>query len=143
MLEDETINMNHFSAASNIFEDMLRCQSLPYKARDMVEDEVMWFFLQLERAPVSSDDVLYELSDRARQILGGKTGKEMVGMRRSRSSKASFSPISSGDTSPGSSDSSSCEVPALSSPGHKILTNSDPGVSFRNQSMILALLFFL
>lgn len=77
-LPDKTINIKHFAAASNIFEDMLRCQALPSKKRELVEDEVLWYFLELERAALLSDDDLYELSDSAKDMLLSKKGRDKV-----------------------------------------------------------------
>lgn len=148
MHEDETINMKHFSAASHIFDDMLRCQSLPYKAGDMMEDDVLWFFLQLERAPMSSDDALYELSDQAKEVLRGKGVKERlkvvrhkVGQRRASEAMPVSPPGSSHSSSLSRDSSASSSSPPSHVPPHRPLHKSDPGTGSSDILGIFASLF--
>lgn len=76
LLSDGSINVQHFVAASNVFEDMLRCQRIRYKAAEMKEDEVLWYFLHLERSPSASEEDLYALSDQAKEVLRRRGVKE-------------------------------------------------------------------
>lgn len=138
-LSDETINIKHFSAAYNIFEDMLHCQALAYNKQELVEDEVLWYFLQLERAPMVSDDALYELSDQAKEVLRGKSVKDMFKAQK-RTSGATLAP----SMSSGSRDSSSSVSPSEDPnhlPPHRPLHKSDPGTG-SSDILGIFLLFF-
>ena len=67
----ERLNSRYFRSAGKIYGDLSEMQELRYPNSLLKEDEIFFFFMDLERTQVLDDDALYEISDRAKEKLGG------------------------------------------------------------------------
>jgi hypothetical protein len=74
LLHNHALNPYYFLSAGKIFGDLAKMQELRYPSGLLVEDEVFFTFMQLERQPRCDEDAMSELSDRAREKLSLNSG---------------------------------------------------------------------
>ena len=87
--DDGSINDKFFEAASHIFGDIREMQMCAYDKTMLREDEIMFYFLELERQERKTEDELYEMSDIAKLRLQVKTKRSSSGLGTMRRSSAS------------------------------------------------------
>lgn len=140
------MNATFFTSAAHIFGDLYEMQGCEYDPGVLTEDEQLFYFLELERRPLKSEDELYELSDIAKAKLSvrhrSSSSQDIfrrlssAGERKSERKSVSGNSLldSSGEVSPSMSLSlkvkpKSVEVGAIGS--HTSSSYSSPSTSAR------------